>query len=65
MLMSKETYKATMKEQNKQIKDKQNEMFIARQCCNYLGFYCHCKTCKNTCCPLNHVYAKSKFKKNG
>ena len=53
-----------MKEEVKKIiKGKENEMFLAKQCCNYLGFFCHNTECKNTCCVLNKCWEKLKFNK--
>lgn len=50
------------KEVIKLIKGKENDMAIARQCCNYCGFHCYNKECKNYCCPINPQYSKLKFK---
>ena len=53
-----------MKKQVKKIiKGKENDIFIARQCCNHLGFSCYNKECLNYCCPLNPQYSKLKFNK--
>ena len=70
MIMLKENYEATMKEQKKMIKEqkdiikgRENDMILARQCCNHLGFYCYDKDCKNYCCPLHIKYNRLKWKK--
>jgi hypothetical protein len=51
------------KEVKKIIKGQENDLVIARQCCNHLGFSCYIKDCKNYCCPLNCQYSKLKYKK--